>query len=172
MRTLSLLAASAVTALALSAGASAQEATTGAELALPPVVAAWAEAWNTADAEAMAALFAPDGVYEDWAFQAEFRGPEGAALWVELTAAAIPDARMEVLDAFREGDRIAVRWTFTGTPIRFADIPSTGESFSVPVVSVIETDGGRIARVQDAYNLADLFRQVGVDPSLWVPPAP
>ena len=172
MRTL-IVAASCVLALAQPLAVMAQNAPPADhDASILPVVAAWAEAWNTADASAMAALFAPDGVYEDWAFQAEFQGPEGAALWVELTAAAIPDARMEVLDAFQAGDRIAVRWTFTGTPIRFADIPSTGESFSVPVVSVIELEDGRIARVQDAYNLADLFRQVGVDPSLWVPPVP
>jgi hypothetical protein len=38
------------------------------------------------------------------------------------------------------------------------------------VVSVFEMEGDRIARVTDVYNFADLFRQVGVDPSLWVPP--
>ncbi|MBC8129894.1 MAG: hypothetical protein H7Y08_06190, partial [Rhizobiaceae bacterium] len=36
----------------------------------PPIVAAWAKAWNAGDAAGMAALFTADGVYDDYAFQA------------------------------------------------------------------------------------------------------
>ncbi len=170
MQAFPLLATSAALALAGAFGAAAQEAAVAADL--PPVVAAWTGAWNADDAKAMAALFGPEGVYEDLAFQVAFQGPEGATARVRITTNAVPDARVEVVDAFQSGDRIAVRWTFSGTPVRFADLPASDESFSVPVVTLIEMRGGRIARLTDAYNLADLFRQVGADPSLWVPPAP
>ena len=135
-----------------------------------PIVAQWAAAWNTADAEAMTSLFAPDAIYEDLAFQVTFTGTEGIAQWVSITAGAIPDAHVEIKDAFRTGDRVAVRWTFTGTPESVGEVQASGESFSVPVVTLMELDGGRIARVTDAYNLADLLRQIGLPAGSWTPP--
>lgn len=146
----------------------AQEATTVPEV--PHIVQAWANAWNTADSSAMAQLFTADGVYEDYAFQAVWTGPEQVAQWVDITAANIPGARVEIIEAYRVEDRATVRWVFHGTPERLADIEGTGTSFSVSAVSVLELEGERIARVSDFYNLANLLRQLGLEAGPWVPP--
>lgn len=138
----------------------------------PRVVREWAAAWNEGSPGKMSALFTEDGVYEDHAFQVEFRGKEGVAQWVSITNASIDDARVEVHEAFRGGDRIAVEWTFSGTNSAggLAGLPPTGESFSVPAVSVFEMEGTEIRRVDDYYNLADLLRQVGLPAGAWTPP--
>lgn len=158
--------------LAFAAAAAAQDAPPSADASIPPIVEQWAAAWNDYDAAGMAALFTEDGVYRDEAFQGTFTGREGIATWVEITADAIPKSELEVIDAFQAGDRVAVRWVFHGTPLRFGPLQATGESFSVPVVSVLDMEGDLIRQVTDFYNLADVFRQVGVDPSDWVPPNP
>lgn len=139
---------------------------------VPRVVREWAAAWNTGDPQRMAALFTEDGVYEDKAFGAVFEGKEGVARWVEITTTSIDDAQVEVHDAFRKGDRIAVRWTFSGTDSAggLGGQPPTGRSFSVPAVSVFETKGNKIERVEDYYNLADLLGQLGLSPG-GAPPA-
>ena len=129
---------------------------------IPPVVQAWMDAWNTGDAEAMSALFTEDGVYQDFAFQAQVEGQEGVAFWVELTVQNIPDTRGEIIEAFRDGDRIAVKWTFSGTPLRLGPVEGNGKSFSVPAVSIFELEGEKIARVGDYYNRADLLGQLGL----------
>lgn len=139
---------------------------------IPPIAAQWAAAWENDDAQGMAALFTPDGIYEDFAFQARFDGQDGVAMWVEITARAIPDARAEIIDAFRAGDRVAIRWTFHGTPENFAAIPGTGRSFAVPAATILNMDGEKIAKASDFYNLADVFRQVGIEAGPWVPPNP
>ena len=132
------------------------------ERPVPPVIERWMDAWNQADAEGMAALFTEKGVYQDFAFGARVEGKEGVASWVELTVQNIPDARGRVLDAFRVGDRAAVQWVFSGTPIRMGPVEGTGKSFSVPVTSVFVLQGDRIHEVSDYYNRAEVFRQVGL----------
>ena len=132
---------------------------------VPPVVQAWLDAWNTGDAEAMSELFTEDGVYQDFAFQAQVEGKEGVAAWVELTVQNIPDTQVEIIEAFETGDRIAVKWVFSGTPLRMGPVEGTGASFSVPAVSVFELKGDLIARVGDYYNRADVLGQLGyLDP--------
>lgn len=130
------------------------------ERPVPEVVQRWMDAWNNADAEGMAALFTETGVYQDFAFGARVEGQEGVAGWVELTVQNIPDARGEILDAFRVGDRAAVQWTFSGTPLRMGPVEGTGASFSVPVTSVLVLEGDRIRAVHDYYNRAEIFRQL------------
>lgn len=132
------------------------------ERPVPPVIARWLDAWNRGDAQAMAALFTEDGVYQDFAFGARVEGQEGVAGWVELTVQNIPDARGRVLDAFRVGDRAAVQWVFRGTPLRMGPVEGTGRSFAVPATSVFVLQGERIREVNDYYNRAEVFRQLGL----------
>lgn len=132
------------------------------ERPVPEVVQKWMDAWNSADASGMAALFTEGGVYQDYAFGAKVQGKDGVAGWVELTVQNIPDARGEIIDAFRVGDRAAVQWIFTGTPIRMGPVEGTGKSFSVPATSVFVLEGNRIRAVHDYYNRAELFAQLGL----------
>lgn len=129
---------------------------------VPRVVRQWAAAWNAGSPGEMAALFTRDGVYEDHAFQVVFRGRDGVAQWVAITSGAIDDTHVEVDEAFRSGDRIAVRWTFSGTDSAsgLGGRPPTGNSFSVPAASIFQIKGDKIQRVDDYYNLADLLRQI------------
>lgn len=151
--------------------ASAQEAPPPITAATPPqpsgrpvpaVIQKWADAWNTADAAGMAELFTENGVYQDFAFGARIEGKAGVAAWVELTLQNIPDTRGVILDAFKVGDRAAVQWTFSGTPIRMGPVEGTGRSFSVPATSVFVLEGDRIRSVHDYYNRAEIFRQLGL----------
>lgn len=139
---------------------------------VPEIVQKWMTAWNRADARGMAELFTADGSYENFAFQAESRGRDGIVQWVAITAQNIPDAHGRVIDAFRVGDRVAVKWIFSGTPLRLGPTGGTGASFAVPAVSYFELRGGRIRRVSDFYNVADLLRQLGLPSGAWTPPAP
>lgn len=139
---------------------------------VPPIVQQWADAWNAQAPAQMAALFTADGVYEDFAFEAQFQGQQGVALWVSITTASIRDVKVEIIDAFRRGDRAAVTWRFSGTDIGAIapDLPPTGKFFSVPATSFFELDGPLISRVSDYYNLATLLRQIGLPAGAYVPP--
>jgi len=136
---------------------------------IPAIAEKWAAAWNSKSAQAMADLFTEDGVYEDLAFQFTSAGLKAVAGWISVGANHLPDLKIEITDAFEADDRIAVRWTFSATPLLLGTIPSTGKRFSVPAASVFELRGGRIAKVQDFYNLADVLRQLGLPSGPFVP---
>ncbi len=128
----------------------------------PRVVRQWAEAWNTGNPEQMAGLFTDDGVYEDHAFQATFRGKDAVAQWVSITTGAIDDVHAEVLGTSRRGDLITVDWIFSGKDTKngLGGQPPTGNSFSVPAMSTFQMKGNKIQRVDDYYDPADLLRQL------------
>ena len=141
--------------------------------AVPAIAKRWAAAWNSCDQSAMVALFTRDGIYDDNAFQARSEGSAGIGAWVALTCNHLSNAHAEILDSFQTGDRVAIRWVFSGSPSKDSPMGSAaGKTFSVPVMTVLELDGGRIRYDADYYNLADLFRQLGIPAGPWVPPAP
>ncbi|ALG08433.1 hypothetical protein H4W33_009590 [Kibdelosporangium phytohabitans] len=91
-----------------------------------------------------------------------------------ITKRAISPLRITGRSAFRDGDNIAVTWTFSGTftgktPFTPPDNPA-GRSFSVPATSVIAMRHGRVGSVDDYYNLADILRQVGLPAGPFTPP--
>ena len=140
----------------------------------PRAVQQWVSAWNTGDALAMGALFAPDGTYTDHAFQTSSTGPAGVEQWVTTTLGRFSTFQVIVENAFRYGDNIAATWTLSGT---FGDRTSftpphdpAGKSFSVPVTSVFTLRHERIGSVSDYYNLADVLRQVGLPAGPFTPP--
>lgn len=138
----------------------------------PAIVKAWIAAWNRGDPKAMAALFAEDGVYDDHAFQARSEGRAAIATFVAITNGNMPGAKAEIADVFQTGDRIAIEWIFSGAPLRFGATPLAGKSFSVPVVTLLRMKGDRIQHEDDFYNVADVFRQLGLPAGPWTPPAP
>ncbi|MFE7413199.1 ester cyclase [Streptomyces laurentii] len=166
--------ASAGAAQTAGGGKAQAEASGRHDAGIPRVVTAWAEAWNSSNPQKMAALFTKDGVYQDNAFQGTMRGTKGVADWVTMTAQTIGDAHVEIVDAFRDGDRIAVRWKFSGTESGdfTKEYPATGKSFTVPAVTIMDLKGDKIQHLTDTYNLADLLRQSGLPAGAWNPTAP
>jgi steroid delta-isomerase-like uncharacterized protein len=146
----------------------AEETRTGRPV--PAVVEKWKAAWEASNGEAMAKLFTPDGVYDDFAFQARSKGRPTIVNWVKITGRSLPGAKADILDVFRSGDRIAFRWMFNATPAKTGGLPANGRSFSVPVLTVLEMKGDLIQRDSDYYNLSDLLRQLGLPAGAWTPP--
>lgn len=127
--------------------------------AVPRVVRDWEAAWNTGDGQRMASLFTDDGVYQDFALGYRFTGREQIAGFVEESLANVPDLHVQVTDAFRTGDRVGVRFTFTG------QVNGAPQPFSVPVFTVMELKGNKIAYDGDYYNRLEVLRQSGLPTS-------
>jgi len=110
----------------------------------------------------MSALFTSAGKYEDLAFKISARSQKGVAKWVQISIDHIPNLHGEILDAFQSGDRVAVRWLFSGTPRMLGPVQGTGKSYRLTVFTIIELSGGDIACATDCYNLADLLQQIEI----------
>lgn len=132
---------------------------------LPDFLLRWEAAWAARDSTAFAALFTPDGIYEDLAFESVNRGPDEIVQFLDVTFAAIPDVAITSLGGFRGDDWAAAEWVFSGTLVApLGPIPGNGRSFSVRGSSMFELDGDLIRRESDHYNLATMLRQLALLP--------
>lgn len=123
---------------------------------LPRIAIAWEAAWNSGDPERLSHLFTPSARYTDHAFGATFTGRDGIAQWAAITGQSIVGATVDVQDAVRRGQRVVIRWTFSG---QLAGAPA---AFSVPAVTVLRLRGGLIATNDDFYSLAAVLSQSGL----------
>ena len=124
------------------------------------------EAYNRHDAEAAAALYAPDGTHEDVAVGRPARGRDAIAAGLQRLFTAFPDARWTA-SAQSAADGLAFgRYVLTGTlqqdmgPFRAA-----GQRLQLQGVHVLETDSGRIERSQDFWDSGAFQRQMNSSPS-------
>lgn len=124
------------------------------------------EAWNTQDAEGIAAQFAPDGVRHQFALpEARLAGRDAIAQGCGTIIHAVPDCRLEVRSqGATEDGRLIVEWTFTGVHENdFPGMPASGNTFLLPGVSVYTLDGDGLILLENVYwDTATLMATAGV----------
>jgi steroid delta-isomerase-like uncharacterized protein len=78
---------------------------------------------------------------------------------------AFPDLRATVEEIVEEGDRIAVRATFTGTHDgEFMGIPASGRTISIQAMDVVRVVDGRAAEHWGVTDVMGLMQQIGAIP--------
>jgi steroid delta-isomerase-like uncharacterized protein len=117
-------------------------------------------ALSMGDMELMDRILTPDYVGP--------RGEVGPAAFartaVELRT-AFPDIRFSVEDIVEEGDRVAVRWTWTGTHRGpFRGFAPTGRRISNAGFGIFQLRGGRIARSWILTDRLGFVEEVGAVP--------
>ena len=119
-------------------------------------------AWNSHDADKVAATFSDDAVYEDVTAGHISRGKADVRKWAAGGFTGIPDFKMEVVSSFFHNGRGVVEWVWSGID---KELFRTGKKFSVRGVSVIEIRKGKIQGCKDFYDFSAAMRQLGVLPS-------
>jgi predicted ester cyclase len=84
----------------------------------------------------------------------EYRGHEGARRSVALYLKIFPDLRFVVDDQVSEGDRVATRWTLTGT--------YRGRAVTLRGIVISRFQDGRIVEDWAACDTIEIARQLGV----------
>ena len=130
---------------------------------VPPIASAWVTGWRNNATHGLAALFTEDATYTDQGVGKVSHGRDGVAAWQQNTYKLIPDANIELTDAFRNGDRVSIEGTYTG------QIQGAPRPFALPLATVLQLRGNQIVSDTDYYNLADLLRESGLPPT-WTPP--
>ncbi|MFD7031984.1 nuclear transport factor 2 family protein [Streptomyces sp. NPDC059917] len=161
-RTLTAFACAAAATVALG---TASYASPPADRHLPKVVAAWQTAWNGTDPGALGALFTRGGTYTDQAIGVTFTGRQEISGWKARTDALIENVRVSVRAAHRDGDHITIEAVYSG------HLKGAPKPFAVPLATLLDLDGPRIAHDQDFYSLNAVLAQSGL-PADWTPPTP
>jgi steroid delta-isomerase-like uncharacterized protein len=117
--------------------------------------------WNRQDLAVAAELVAPSAVGH--VAGADLYGPDALRQRVETLCQVYAEPRFTVEDQIAEGDRVAVRWTFTGRHAgAFMGVAPTGREVRVTGVNVFRLAAGQIAEIWlNADDLGEL-QQLGV----------
>ena len=94
------------------------------------------------------------------------RGPEGIKLWFNGAFSAFPDSRITAKDVIAEGDKVTIRFEFTGTHQgEFMGIPATGKQFSITGIAIARIADGKLVEWWENADVMGLMQQLGVIPS-------
>jgi steroid delta-isomerase-like uncharacterized protein len=123
------------------------------------------DAWNTRRPEAVAALYAPDGVRNVMAYPApSIHGPEAIAEHVAEIMRSCPDCTLEGRSegALPDG-RLALEWTFRATVQRdYQGIPGLGQDLELRGASLIRLADGRIAEENVYWDNSTMMAGAGM----------
>jgi steroid delta-isomerase-like uncharacterized protein len=146
---------------------------TGTELD-PAFVEDWSkrylEAWNSLDADGVAAMCAEEVVWNDPGLPEPANGREGVRAFVLATAHAFPDFHVEELGRpyISPGEpRVLSRYRMTGTmlgPWEYANLAATGHRIDVLGVDEWTFSGELMSHYRTYYDSLDMARQLGVLP--------
>lgn len=138
--------------------------------ALPDIISAWVAAWNSADpAGQVAALYTPDGVYEDVPSNTHSKGGDVQGFLTPFVK-AVSDIKVTPTDAFATDTWGTLEYLFAATNQGF--IPGgEGKRFAVRTVTVFQLQGGKIARSSDYLDVQTILGQLGLVPGPATPAA-
>ncbi len=124
------------------------------------------EVWNQGKLEVVDEIYATDYVLNNPAVP-EIRGPEALRQLVTQYRAAIPDLHYTVQDQIAEGDKVAVRWTVSGTQQgEMMGIPPTGKHVSVAGMSMVRIAAGKVVEDFGSMDTLGMLQQLGVIPPM------
>ena len=123
------------------------------------------EVWENGNIGAIGDYIGPDFVNHD---PVPYISPDrdGEAALVGMFLGSFSGLKTNVEEAVPEGDRLAVRWTATGTHTgKFIGIPPTGREVSMVGVEFLRFADGKIREVWINFDMAGLLQQLGAVPS-------
>jgi steroid delta-isomerase-like uncharacterized protein len=146
-------------------GARAQTPAASSPGSWAPITEAWTAAWNSHDSAQVAALFTPDGVYEDLAFGLIAHGTDEITRFADGFFTAAPDLHIDLVAGFGNDDWAAAEWVFSGTDTGGVAGTPTGKRFEVRGATIFALQDGKATRNTDFYNASTVLEQLGLLPA-------
>ena len=110
-------------------------------------------------------LVSPDFVGYDAAEPEPIRGPAGVKANVEKYLAGFSDARCTVDDQVAEGNKVATRWTGTGTHDgEIAGIAPTGKEVTITGLTISKVESGMLVEDRTVWDTLGMLVQLGAVP--------
>ena len=128
------------------------------------VVHRFFDAWNEADFEVIEEVIATDAEHHDPMDPPGLpAGPEGEKQLIRVYQSAFPDATLTIEDMLAEGDKVAARWTATGTHEgEFMGIEPTGNEVEITGFEINQIKDDQIIESWVLLDAFGLMQQLGV----------
>ena len=119
---------------------------------------------NAHDLDALRAVWAPDVV--ERSPDKTCHGPEELAAYFGGLFAALPDLRMEIVNATEDGETVYARWRMTATHTGgvFNGIDPTGKAIALDGIDEFTIREGKVAANFVVFDQMDVGRQLGLLP--------
>lgn len=125
------------------------------------------EVLNWGKLEVIDEIAAPNFAFRIPTLPEPVRNPEGLKQFVTGLRNGFPDIHFTVGREIADGDKVAARWTITGTHLGlFLGIPPTGKRVQDQGVDIFHIVGNKILEIWVNENDLGLMQQLGVIPSL------
>lgn len=127
----------------------------------------FAEVANAGRLDRAAELMAPDYRHHDPGLPPELQESRDAYVsHFPMYTAAFPDMGIVVDDVVAEGDRVAIRWTLTGTHNgELMGIPPSGKKVTCPAITIQRIADGKIVEGWTNFDALGMLQQIGAIPS-------
>lgn len=118
--------------------------------------------WNEGDLSVADDLVSKDYVIHDRDIADEVSGPALYKRLASMTRDIFPDMRIEIADFLADGDKVAVRWTMTGTHKgELFGVPPTDDEVVLSAIEINRFDGGLLVETWTQSDQIGLMEQVG-----------
>jgi steroid delta-isomerase-like uncharacterized protein len=122
------------------------------------------EIYNQGNLDVIDELFNPDFVYH-FAGIPDYQGIEGVKQVATMYHTAFPDLHFTIEEQIAEADKLALRWTATGTHNgEFMGLPPTGNHMMVTGISFARFANDKFAEEWTVYDTLGMMEQLGVMP--------
>jgi len=124
------------------------------------------EFWNQWKLDVIDEIFDTDYILHD-PVEGEVRGPEGFKQYAYMFRTAFPDVKFTIEDIIAEGDKVAARWTGSGTHKGdLMGIPPTGVQGTLKGMDFFRIAGGKISELWANSDDLGVLQQLGVIPPM------
>ena len=123
------------------------------------------EPWNQGNFESITELYADDLTAHGLGVDVP-PGVEGLKQFITIYRTAFPDVQFTIDDQIAETDKVATRWTATGThkgPM--LGVEPTGDQVTVTGMVIDRIDNGKIVETWYNFDALGQLRQMGIVPS-------
>ena len=123
----------------------------------------WAEGLNRGDPSTADLAFAQNCVIHITGQAEPFRGTAGWKQYLAGFLAAFPDLKFVMEDQLVQGDRVAHRWTCTGTHTGpLGPVPPTGKKATITGLIIDRVVNGKVQERWEQFDNAALMQQLGL----------
>ncbi len=122
------------------------------------------QAWNHGDFSSAATMYTPGYVLHNP--NQDIVGVEALKTFISGFRAAMPDLHMQIEDIFGVGDKVAWRFTVTGTHTGapLMGVPATGKAVSNSGLLITQFENGKWAVDECQWNVLGMLQALGIVP--------